>query len=360
MSASPRTSAHPRGAMLKDFRVVPGVHCETTMLNNMLLYAGINVSEALIFGLGRGIDSQYFPPPQRAQAPPMLTGRIEPGRIAANACAAMGLTLTTMQAVDDADAHEQALAALAAGRVVGVTVDIFHLDYFASRAHFSAHCVALHGLDEATAYVVDTDQQGGAHQLPLKSFTKARASDEGFMPSPRRHWHLDGNWDSLPAGGATELARQVWSAIYGAASNYLDRGRGRNRGLRALHDAAGEVPSWLHLAHSEATIPEIARFWRFAGTGGTNFRGLYREFLAEAHAITGDSELLPSLGRFEAVVAAWEQLIDHLIGYPKASDRAEHLEEASARLHAIADTEEAAFRELAQLSRDRLDGECVP
>lgn len=354
MSAAPRAAAQPPGAMLDGFRPVPGVHCETTMLNNMLRYAGIDVSEALIFGLGRGIDSQFFPPPPDARVPPMLTGRTEPGRIAADACAAMGLTLSIMQDADDADAHAQAVAALSAGNVVGVTVDIFHLDYFASKAHFSAHCIALHGLDESTAYVVDTAQQGGAQQLPLESFTRARASNEGFMPSPRRHWHLDGSRNPLP-GAVAALAPQVWPAIHDAAGRYLNRRRGGNRGILALRHAAEELPSWQHLSRSEAVIPETARFWRFAGTGGTNFRSLYGEFLAEAHAMTGDADLLPSLTRFEAVVSAWTELIDHLIGYPEASGRSAHLKDASARLHSIADAEEAAFGELTELARDRVE-----
>lgn len=354
MSADSPAAARPRGAMLEGFRPVPGVHCETTMLNNMLRYAGIDVSEALVFGLGRGIDAQFFPPPPHSGAPPMLTGRVEPGRIAADACAAMGLPLTTTRDAEDSDAHARAVAALAAGSVVGVTVDIFHLDYFASKAHFSAHCIALHGLDDSTAYVVDTAQQGGAQQLPLASFTRARASDEGFMPSPRLHWHLDGGRDPLP-GGVAALAPQVWPAILGAAGRYLDRGRGNDRGTLALRRAAEELPGWQQLSRSETVIPDIARFWRFAGTGGTNFRGLYGEFLAEAHAMTGDANLLPSLTRFEAVVAAWTRLIDHLTGYPDASSRSAHLKDAAARLHSIADAEEAAFGELAELARERVE-----
>ncbi|WP_405572267.1 BtrH N-terminal domain-containing protein [Streptomyces sp. NBC_01167] len=358
MSADARSAGRPRGAMLEGFRPVPGVHCETTMLNNMLRYAGLDVSEALIFGLGRGIDAQFFPPPPHTGIPPMLTGRVEPGRIAADACAAMGLTLVTTQDADDAGAHARAVAALSAGSVVGVTVDIFHLDYFASQAHFSAHCIALHGLDDSTAYVADTSQQGGAQQLPLESFTRARASDEGFMPSPRLHWHLDDSPGPLP-GGAAALAPRMWPAILGAAGHYLDRGRGDDRGILALRRAAEELPGWQQLSRSDVVIPEIARFWRFAGTGGTNFRGLYGEFLAEAQAMTGDAELLPSLTRFEAVVSAWTGLIDHLTGYPEASSRTAHLKDASARLHSIADAEEAAFGELAELARDRVGAERV-
>ncbi|MFD4633973.1 BtrH N-terminal domain-containing protein [Streptomyces sp. NPDC058284] len=353
MTAASRAAAKPRGTMLEGFSPVPGVHCETTMLNNMLRYAGIDVSEALVFGLGRGIDSQFFPPPPHAGVPPMLTGRVEPGRIAADACAAMGLDLVVAQDADDAAAHARAVAALSAGNVVGVTVDIFHLDYFASKAHFSAHCIALHGIDAATAYVADTAQQGGAQRLPLQSFTRARASDEGFMPSPRLHWHLDGGRDA-PADKVVALAPQVWPAIHGAAVRYLDRRRGDDRGILALRRAAEELPDWQRLPRSEVMIPETARFWRFAGTGGTNFRGLYGEFLTEAHALTGDAELLPGLARFEGIVSAWTGLIDHLTGYPGAASRSAHLKDAAARLHSIADAEEAAFGELAELARDRV------
>lgn len=353
MSAAARPAGRPRSAMLDGFRPVPGVHCETTMLNNMLRHAGTDVSEALVFGLGQGIDAQFFPPPPHAPAPPMLTGRVGPGRIAENACAAMALSLVTVQEADDAGAHAQAVSALSAGQVVGVTVDIFHLNYFASRTHFSAHCLALHGLDASTAYVVDTAQQGGAQELPLESFTRARASDEGFMPSPRLHWHLDGGRDPLP-GGAADLAPQVWPAIHDAAVRCLDRRRGDDRGISALRRAAEELPGWQQLPRSEVMIPETARFWRFAGTGGTNFRGLYAEFLAEAHALTGDADLLPSLARFEEIVAAWTELIDHLTAYPEAPDHSTHLKEAAARLHAVADAEEAVFERLLELSRDRV------
>lgn len=358
MSAASHAGPRPRGAMLDGFRPVPGVHCETTMLNNMLRYAAIDVSEALIFGLGQGIDSQFFPPPPHAQVPPMLTGRIGPGRIAEGACAAMGLDLATVQDADDAGAHAQAVAALSAGNVVGVTVDIFHLDYFASRTHFSAHCLALYGLDASTAYVADTSQQGGAQELPLESFTRARASGEGFMPSPRLQWHLDGGGtaDGGPRpGGAADLVPQLWPAIHGAAVRHLDRRRGGDRGILALRRAAEELPGWQQLSRSEVMIPGTARFWRSAGTGGTNFRGLYGEFLAEAHAMTGDEDLLPSLKRFEDVVPAWTKLIDHLTAYPEASDRPAHLKEAAARLHSIADAEEAVFGELAELARDRAE-----
>ncbi|MFI5727156.1 BtrH N-terminal domain-containing protein [Streptomyces cyaneofuscatus] len=351
MSAQ-RPAGRSGGAVLDGFRAAPGVHCETTMLGNMLRHAGVDVSEALVFGLGQGIDAQFFPPPPHAPVPPMLTGRVGPGLIAEHACAALGVGLVTLREADDAGAHAQAVAALSAGRVVGVTVDIFHLDYFASRTHFSAHCLALHGLDDSTAYVVDTAQQGGAQQLPLASFVRARASDEGFMPSPRLHWHLD-DGPVAPAGSTVDLAPRIWPAVQGAAARFLDRGRGADRGIAALRRAAEELPGWRQLPRGEAVIPEIARFWRFAGTGGTNFRGLYAEFLAEAHALTGDAELLPSLTAFAEIVAAWTDLIDHLGGYAGAPDRSAHLKEAAARLHAVADAEEAAFTRLLDLSSDR-------
>ncbi|MFJ7769620.1 BtrH N-terminal domain-containing protein [Streptomyces sp. NPDC097107] len=340
-------------AALDGLRPEPGVHCETTMLGTMLRHAGAELSEAMLLGLGEGIDAQYFPPLPGVPAPPMLTGRTGPGLIAERACAALGLGLTSLREADDAAAQARAVEALRAGRVVGVTVDIFHLDYFASRNHFSAHCVALHALDDTTAYVVDTAQQGGAVELPRESLARARASAVGFMPSPRQHWHLEAGPGALRVGAA-DLVPLLWPAVQGAAARFLDPGRGADRGIAALRRAAEELPGWGRPPRDAQTYPEVARFWRYAGTGGTNFRGLYAAFLGEARDLTGDPDLPAAVSAFEAVVASWTELVDHLAAHTGAPDRVTHLEEAAARLHAVADQEEAVLGRLLELARDRV------
>src|SRR5262249_8104546 len=147
------------------------------------------------------------------------------------------------QPADPESAQAEAAALLDAGLVVGVTVDIFYLDYFTSRSHFAAHCIALYGLDDTTAYVVDTEQQGGAQQLPAKSLRLARGSSEGFMPTPNRQVHLGVLPGRLRAGLDSLLIGQAWDAMRLAALRMLDD-RGPNRGIAGLRKAAAEIPGW--------------------------------------------------------------------------------------------------------------------
>jgi hypothetical protein len=326
------------------------------MLRNMLHHAGAELSEPMLFGLGQGIDFQYHEAPGPTPGTPMLTGRIATGEVARNACAALGLELVEAQADDDATAHAEVASLIASGHVVGVTVDIYHLDYFASRAHFSAHCIAIYGLDAAVAHVVDTTQQGGAQELPVESLRRARGSSEGFMPSPNRYLHLDG----LPTRVQTDLdsllLEQSWPAIAGAAARVLDD-RGKRFGLGGLRRAAADMRAWEdELADPVGQVPEVGRFWRYAGTGGTNFRGLFHDFLREVEIRADDGVLGRSVQDFGRIRHQWVHLIDRLISHADAADRHENLEAAHRELLAIADAEEEAFARLLALAIGRAGG----
>lgn len=330
----------------------PGAHCETTTLRNMLHHAGADVSEPMLFGLGRGIDFQYWPAPEPGRTP-MVTGRIGAGELARNAGAALGVELRESQVADADVAQARAAELLGAGHVVGVTVDIYYLDYFASKSHFAAHCVALYGLDDTMAYVVDTEQQGGAQQLPIESLRRARASTEGFMPSPNRQWHLGELPARLTGDLPTLLLDQAWDATRSAAATML-ADRGPSRGLAGLRRLAGEMPGWPDSLDSDVElVPGVGRFWRFAGTGGTNFRGLYLDFLREVRTRSGQTRLDPVIEDFERIRHSWERAIDLLIGYAELTEvghRRKRLDEAGALLAEIADAEEAAFHRLSAVA----------
>lgn len=330
---------------LATFQPRLGVHCETTTLRNMLHHAGADISEPMLFGLGQGIDFQYRDAPDPGGTP-MLTGRIGPALLSRNACSALGVELREWRAPDPESAFAATTKLLEAGHVVGVSVDIFHLDYFSSRSHFAAHYIALYGLDESLAHVVDTDQQGGAQTLPEESLRRARGSDQGFMPSPHLQMHVERLPARLTADTDAVLSEQIWDAIRLTAERMLGD-RGPRYGFGALRRAASEMAEWGDtLARPDEAVPGVGRFWRFAGTGGANFRKLYRAFLLEARQRTGDSELDPSVADFGDVQRQWDQAIDMLTAYRGADRGRRTLEAVAARLHAIADAEQSAFERL--------------
>ncbi|MFF0886769.1 BtrH N-terminal domain-containing protein [Streptomyces sp. NPDC003456] len=327
------------------FQPQHGEHCETTTLRNMLHQAGADLSEAMLFGLGQGIDFQYWDAPDPGRAAPMLTGRIEPARLSRNACSALGVELHALRAPDAETAHTAAADLLRSGHVVGVSVDIFHLDYFTSRSHFAAHYIALYGLDDTHAHVVDTGQQGGARTLPVASLRQARASDEGFMPSPHLYLYVEQVPERLATDPDAVLREQIWHAVRTTAER-MTEDRGPRYGIPALRRAASEAAGWHDtLASPQETVPGVGRFWRFAGTGGANFRTLYRAFLQEAARLCDDGELDVFAAEFSDVERQWDEAIELLTAYPGADGRRQ-LQSVAARLEAIADAEQALFKGL--------------
>ncbi len=334
--------------MLNGFRPMSGKHCETTTLRNMFAHAGLQLSEPMLLGLGEGIDFQLWRAAEPRREMPVLSGRSEPGLIAERACASLGARLNVEETESVELAHQRALAVLDRGRVAGLKVDIFFLDYFSSRRNFASHFIALYGFDGDDALVVDTSQQGGAQRLPAGSLAMARNSREGFKPSRNLCMSLAG-----PQGeSATLLAptsASIWRAVGGCAVRYLsDRGPGR--GSRGLLELASEMPGWAAAFDApQPVVDGIGRFLRFAGTGGANFRNLYAEFLAEAAAAVDDERLAIESNHFESIAALWDEGIDAMLAFGSTGE-SHHLQAASGSLRAAAESERTTFSRLALMS----------
>ncbi|WP_433303889.1 BtrH N-terminal domain-containing protein [Actinoplanes sp. CA-030573] len=317
----------------------------------MLHHAGADISEPMLFGLGQGIDFQYWDAPGPGRGTPMLTGRIGPALLSRNACSALGVDLRESRASDPEAARAAAAELLEGGHVVGVSVDIFYLDYFSSRSHFASHYIALYGLDGSFAHVVDTDQQGGAQTLPEDSLRRARDSGEGFLPSPNLQLYVERLPRRLTDDLDAVLREQIWSAVRSTAQRMVGD-RGQRSGLGALRRAATEIADWKDVP--DELVAGVGRFWRFAGTGGANFRRLYREFLTEARRRSGDATLDEAVDDFADVERQWDKAIELLMSYPAAVDRHGRLADVEARLTAIADAERSAFERLLTVATKRV------
>ncbi|NHZ92743.1 DUF4872 domain-containing protein [Massilia sp. CCM 8733] len=348
MSALANASAGVEDGMLalKDFQARPGVHCESGTLRMMLAHAGILHSEAMVFGLGQGLDFVAWPVADARHEMPMLSGRGDSGELLRHYAANTGVELRIEQSADAGQALAQARAILEVGRVAGLKLDIFYLPYFSAKRHFCAHFVALHAIDGQHAWVVDTAQQGGSHRIALADLAQARASRQGQQSS-----------DSLSVSvvtteGMRDLRAALAAAIGGCARNYLepaDPARG-HLGLRTL---AREMPDWWsRFADPAGTMMGVANFWEFAGTGGANFRALYRQFLRESQELLGLDGLAPLLPDAHAVELGWADCIEGLRASAETRSPAQ-LREVAARFAATAEREHALMAALARLFEDQ-------
>jgi butirosin biosynthesis protein H-like/uncharacterized protein DUF4872 len=252
---------------------VPGHHCGSTALRNLLAFHGVEISEELAFGLGAGACF-YYVTIEDASPSRWFNGRT--ARLEENFDELTGspLALRTF-AGGDGEAWEAARAEVDAGRPVLLLTDLYHLDHYGNSAHFPGHAVVLAGYDEEVAYLSDTGFEE-LQRTRLENLERARHSEHPAYP-------LSGHMFTVAGDISPERLREaVPLAIERAAIAMLEPQFPGFSGLDAVRRLAEEVGSW----------PESAADWQWCarfgyqvierrGTGGGAFRLMYSRFLAE-------------------------------------------------------------------------------
>jgi hypothetical protein len=261
--------------MVPGYRHVPGHHCGSTALRNLLAFHGIEISEEMAFGLGAGACFYYVV--QDGHSPSRFTnGRA--ARLEENFLELTGAPLRLRTYADPDESWRIAKEAVDEGRPVLVLTDLYYLDHYGRSAHFPGHAVVLAGYDEELAWLSDTAFED-LQTTSLESLGEARHSQQPIFP-------LEGHAIDLPPGAnisREDLLAHAPRAIERAARVMLDPPLGEFEGLPALRRFTAEVGDW----------PEAAEDWQWCarflyqvierrGTGGGNFRRMYSRFLEEA------------------------------------------------------------------------------
>jgi hypothetical protein len=310
---------------------VPGNHCGSTALRNLLRFHGAELTEEMAFGLGAGACFYYVKIDGRSPSR-FTNGRV--GRLEEQFLELTGAPLRLDTFEDDDAAWEAARESVDRGRPAILITDLYYLDHYGKSAHFPGHAVVLAGYDDEVAYLSDTGFED-LQTTSLESLRRARHGDEAIFP-------LEGHMFTLRDGehpGSLEEAAP--RAIESNARRMLEPPLGEYEGLPALRRFAAEVGSW----------PAEAEDWQWCarfgyqvierrGTGGGNFRRMYSRFLAEAGY--PESEL--------AAVAAerWTTLAGHLLAASESDVPQPSLwTVVGASAHEVLDAEERLWTALA-------------
>ncbi len=314
-------------------------HCETTALGVLLRQQGLDLSEPMLFGLGSGLSFVYWD--SKNMGFPFLGGRVKPFELTRNLADGLGLELVVQETTSPRRAWENVAARIDAGRPVGLQLDSYYLDYFSSKVHFAGHVVALYGYDDTDAYLVDTEQQGGAVTTSLASLAEARAA-RGPMAAKHRSFTL-----TAPPEPPS-LHDRIVPAVTACAEAFLNPPIA-NLGQRGIDKAGKLVRTWLRRTERpDRDLPQAALLMERAGTGGALFRNLYRDFLAECAELL-DSERLRTGHRLYAEAATLWTEVAELITKAGVSGDAQCLEQAGSLLHDIARVEREAMQTLSRL-----------
>jgi hypothetical protein len=314
---------------LPDFPHVPGTHCSSSSIADILRYDGQPLSEPMVFGLGSGLgfvfsnDARHSPRYRFNGRALDLEGKFY---------SLFGVQLAWAGRWDEA-AIERALAN---GRPLIAQTDIAYLPYY-DRVHFPLHGIVLTGWDGKRAQVADTY----SNELQSISEGELRRALEGegspFMDPPYRI-------AAAPRIDMTIDAQTLSRAIRVAAREMLEpvapgTGVPAMRRLVAERDAWRASEDWVWSARFAYQGIEKR------GTGGGGFRTMYAQFLEEAR------ELLPAIDRVRAVhrmhdsSSRWSAMAHDLKRAFVEEDRT-GIDAAVDRLHDIAVHETALLADL--------------
>ncbi|HET7589153.1 MAG TPA: BtrH N-terminal domain-containing protein [Solirubrobacterales bacterium] len=274
---------------------IPGHHCGSTALRNLLAFHGVEISEEMAFGLGAGAGFYYLAMDDSSPSR-WFNGRTARLEETFRELTGAALELRTFTEEEGAAAWEAARAEVDAGNPALLLTDIYYLDHYGNSAHFPGHAVVLAGYDEEVARLSDTAFEE-LQATRLENLARARHNAHPAYP-------LEGHMFTVGEGiDRAQLEAAAPRAIARAASEMLQPPFGPFGGIPALERLAAEAGSW----------PEAVDDWRWCarfayqvierrGTGGGCFRLMYSRFLAE-------------VGRDEAPLAAaaaarWSELAE--------------------------------------------------
>tara|TARA_R110001592_G_scaffold38609_1_gene127235 strand:+ start:75915 stop:76967 length:1053 start_codon:yes stop_codon:yes gene_type:complete len=340
--------------LIENYRNQTAGHCGSGAMRNLLYhYCGLDLPEAVVFGLGAGLDSVFFTI-DGVEPPFMLFGR--GASMEVDLAQTLGLDYRETMQPDDDLAWQEVREEVCAGRPTMLSGDIYHLDYRRFKIHFPAHRFVLLGFDEEReeVYVADrTDEE--IQTCSMQALRLSRNPPDGlstynswgkFHSGAVRHSLADACGIALRTTvlrmlGFDDSQLQAMAAVRGAEGGLLATG------LKGLHTFSEQLALWQHhedaAAHAAYVENAIIKF----GTGGGFFRDHFAQFMRWAQQHRPDLVGSTTVDLAALAAKSWNALSPTMQGL--AADAGDRLlwERAREQVLDIYETEYSLFGHLA-------------
>ena len=324
-------------AINTNFRHRHAAHCESGVAANLMTHHGVEMSEAMAFGLASALSFAYLPF-IKLTGFPLIAYRMPPRFILKG----VSRTFQTRFRFETFRAPETGMRRLdellEKGKVVGLQTSVFWLPYFPEdmRFHFNAHNLLVYGRagDDylISDPVAEEPQRCARADLQRARFAKGVLAPKGLLYYP----------DEMGARAITPL--MVRKALVKTSRIML--GPVPIAGVRGMRMLARKVDRLkADQTYSLDFVGHIVRMQEEIGTGGGGFRFLYAAFLQEAAALPGLAFLHGYAERFLVTGDAWRDFALATARMVKGRDPMDPVQLAN-HLFALADREEALFRDL--------------
>ncbi len=325
-----------------DFNHKMAAHCETGTVQALLNHSGLDISEAVVFGIASGIFFGYFESSNFSF--PTFIVRNKPGSIRTNISKRLGVKWNSRK-FRSLQAGEAALDKLINKKIPTATqVDFYYMEYMPEwiRVHINVHFVNVIGLNE-TRYLISDSYHPKKAFLDKSTFTKARfvgghMAPKGFLFYP----------EVIPEN--IDFEKAIRKGIKKAAHDMI-RLPVPFIGVKGIRKFAKKVTGWPQLArdidHLSHEVMKINVLLEDQGTGGAGFRFLYATFLQQASQKLNDPQLETMSKRMMEIGDNWRNISYFAAKIGKNRDLGkERLNELSGMIYDMADREEAFFSEL--------------
>lgn len=290
--------------MLTGFDHRQAAHCESGTISSLLRHAGLDISEAMAFGLSGAMTFAYIPL-VKIGGMPLISYRMPPGRIVRGVTGRLGISMK-FQRFRQPEAGMQCLRDhLDAGRPVGLQSSVYFLPYFPEdmRFHFNAHNLVAYAYRGDDFLISDptfeTTVAADAAALQKARFVRGTLAPRGLLYYPT-DIPATVDYNNAIARAIRQNTRMMLHTplpIIGVRGiRFMSR---KIRGLGRSH-AADEAHNKLYIGHMVRMQEEI-------GTGGGGFRFLYASFLQECAQLLAMPELLKVSSSFTDVGDEWRR-----------------------------------------------------
>lgn len=298
-----------------DFKHRQSAHCESGVSSNLLSYYGVDISEAMAFGIGAGLFFGYLPF-IKINKLPLTTFRCELGGILKRLTRKLGVNIHFEKFRNP----EKAMAALdqklESGIPVGCRTGAYWLPYFppAYRFHFNMHNLVVYG-KEGDDYIISDPVFPEPQRCSGKDLAKARFAQGALAPKGTMYYLTH-----VPA--EIDLRGPICQGIKAVCHRML-KVPGPIIGVRGIRFLAGRVKQWprkLGKRKAALYLGQLVRMLEELGTGGAGFRFMYAAFLQESAGILNENRLLDLSDRMTRAGDLWRSFA--VIGARNSKDRA--------------------------------------
>lgn len=335
--------------MKLDFEHIPAGHCENGVISSLLKYHGLNLSEAMIFGIGSGYFFAYMPF-VKVNGIPLASFRPVPGMIFARAAKRLGIKMKKQsfrkqpkRAMDELD------KVLERKLPVGVQTGVYHLSYFppAYRFHFNAHNLTVFGKEGDTYHISDPVMEYPT-TLTYEALKKARFAKGPLSPNGKMYYpiSLPEELDLKPAviKGIKQTADWMLTIpvpLFGV------------KGIRYLAKRVRKWPERLGAKKAASYLAQLVRMLEEIGTGGAGFRFIYAAFLQEVAELFNDDRYNELSKKMTAIGDKWRNFSSQAAQTCKGrSSDPDGYNTVADLMMEIADDEEQFFIELKEIIKD--------